>query len=75
MVNKANGYAVTSETYSFIIKGKGSRYLDVTSEIKWLCVDVDGCKIVNVYKPVPKRLRSLDLSMFPHPCLYAGDFN
>ena len=21
------------------------------------------------------RLRSLDLPMFPHPCLYAGDFN
>ena len=46
-----------------------------TSEIEWLCVDVDGYKIVNVYKPPPTRLRTLDLPMFPHPCLYAGDFN
>ena len=45
------------------------------SEIEWLCVDVDGYKIVNVYKPPPTRLRSLDLPVFPHPCLYAGDFN
>ena len=46
-----------------------------TSEIEWLCVDVDGYKIVNIYKPSPTRLRSLDLPVFPHPCLYAGDFN
>ena len=46
-----------------------------TSEIEWLCVDVDGYKIVNVYKPPPTRLRTLDLPLFPHPCLYAGDFN
>ena len=46
-----------------------------TSDIKCLCVDVDGCKIVNVYKPPPTRLRSLDLTMFSHPYLYAGDFN
>ena len=44
-----------------------------TSEIEWLCVD--GYKIVNVYKPPPMRLRTLDLLVFPHPCLYAGDFN
>ena len=41
----------------------------------WLCVDVDGYKIVNVYKPLPTRLRILDLPVYPHPCLYAGDFN
>ena len=46
-----------------------------TSEIEWLCVDVDVYKIVNVYKPPPTRLRSLDLPVFPHPCLYAGNFN
>ena len=46
-----------------------------TSEIEWLCVDVDGYKIVNVYEPPPTRLRTLDLPVFPHPCLYAGDFN
>ena len=46
-----------------------------TSEIQWLCVDFDGCKIVNVYKALPTRLRSLNLPVFPHPCLYTGDFN
>ena len=46
-----------------------------TSEIEWLCVDVDGYKIVNVYKTSPTRLRTLDLPVFPYPCLYAGDFN
>ena len=46
-----------------------------TSEIEWLCVDVDGYKIVNVYKPPPTRLQTLDLPVFPYPCLYAGDFN
>ena len=38
-----------------------------TSEIEWLCVNVDGYKIVNVYKPPPTRLRTLDLPVFPHP--------
>ena len=46
-----------------------------TSEIEWLFVDVDGYKIVNVYKPPLTRLRTLDLPVFPHPCLYAGDFS
>ena len=46
-----------------------------TSEIEWLCVDVDGYKIVNVYKLSPTQLQSLDLPVFSHPCLYAGDFN
>ena len=39
----------------------------LTSEIEWLCVDIDGYKIVNVYKPQPTRLRTLDLPVFPHP--------
>ena len=46
-----------------------------TSEIEWLCVEVDNYKIVNFYKPPPTQLRTLDLPVFPHPCLYAGDFN
>ena len=46
-----------------------------TSEIEWLCVGIDGYKIVNVNKPPSTRLQSLDLPVFPHPCLYAGDFN
>ena len=40
-----------------------------TAEIECLCVDVNGYKIVNVYKPPPTRLRSLDLPVFPHHCL------
>ena len=46
-----------------------------TSEIEWLCVDVDGYKIVNVYEPSPTRLRTLDFPVFPRRCLYAGNFN
>ena len=46
-----------------------------TLEIECLCVNVDGYKIVNVYKPPPTRLQSLDLLVFLHPCLYADDFN
>ena len=38
-------------------------------------MDVDGYKIVNVYKPLLTRLRTLDLPVFPHPCFYFGDFN
>ena len=33
----------------------------LTLEIEWLCVDVDGYKIVNFYKPPPTLLQSLDL--------------
>ena len=32
-----------------------------TSETEWLCVDVDGYRIVNVYKPPPTRLQASDL--------------
>ena len=46
-----------------------------TSETKCLCVDIDGYRIVNVYKPPPTRLQASDLPVFPHPVLYAGDFN
>ena len=45
------------------------------SEIEWLYVDVDGYKIVNIYKPPPTRLQASDLPVFQHLCLYAGDFN
>ena len=31
--------------------------------------------MVNIYKPLPIRLQVSDLPVFPHPCLYAGDFN
>ena len=38
-------------------------------------MDVDGYRIVNVYKPPPRRLQVSDLPVFPHPVLYVGDFN
>ena len=38
-------------------------------------MDVDDYRIVNVYKPPPARLQASDLSVFPLPVLYAGDFN
>ena len=40
-----------------------------------LCVDVDGYKIINAYKPPPIRLQVSDFPVFPHSCLYAGDFS
>ena len=40
-----------------------------------MCVDIDRYKIVNVYKLPRIRLQVSDLSVLPHPCLYAGDFN
>ena len=30
---------------------------------------------LSLYKPPPTRLRTLDLPVLSHPCLYAGDFN
>ena len=47
----------------------------MTSEIEWLCVDVDDYKNVNIYKPPPTRLQVSNFQVFFHPCLYAGDFN
>ena len=40
-----------------------------------MCVDVDGYRIFNVYKPPLTRLQASDLSVFPRPVLYTGDFN
>ena len=31
-----------------------------TSETEWLCVDVNGYRIVNVYKPPPTRMQALN---------------
>ena len=47
----------------------------LTLEIKWFCVDIDGYKTVNIYKPLPTQLQSLDLPVFPLPCLYTSNFN
>ena len=46
-----------------------------TSETEWLCIDIDGCKIVNVYKPPLIRFQVFNLPALPHPCLYADNFN
>ena len=45
------------------------------SDVEWLCVDIDGIKIINVYKPPTTRWLPSVIPMFSHPCLYAGDFN
>jgi len=45
------------------------------SETEWLCVDVTGYKIVNVYKLPRSRHTLTTIPMFPHPSLYVGDFN
>ena len=45
------------------------------SATEWLCVDVSGVNIVNVYKPPPVSLTPNAIPVFPNPCLYAGDFN
>ena len=46
-----------------------------TSESEWLCVDVDGCRMVNVCKPPPTRLQASDLPVFPYPVFHAGYVN
>ena len=46
-----------------------------TSNTEWLCVDVDGYRIINVHKPPPTRLQASDLLVFPHPVLYPDGFN
>ena len=45
------------------------------SETEWLCVDVAGCKIINVYKPPCSRFAPTAIPTFPHLALYVGDFN
>ena len=45
------------------------------SATEWLCVDVDGCKIVNIYKPPNLQLTSTAIPVFQDRCLYSGDFN
>ena len=46
-----------------------------TLETEWLCVDVDGYRIIIVNKPPPTRLQASDRRVFPHPVLYAGDID
>ena len=46
-----------------------------TSDTEWLCVDVDGYRTVNIYKPPSTRLQASDLPVFPRPVLCAGDLS
>ena len=63
---------------TFVHEGPGWTLADQSldgSVVEWLCVDVDGIKTVNFYKPPTSRMASSVIPVFPHPCLYAGDFN
>ena len=46
-----------------------------TLETEWLCIDIDVYKMINVYKPQLICLQVSNLPVFPHTCLYAGNFN
>ena len=45
------------------------------SETEWLCVDVTGYKIINVYKLPRSRFTPTAIPTFPHPSQYVGDFS
>ena len=45
------------------------------SETEWLCIDVAGYNIINVFKPPRSWLTPMAISTFPYPSLYVGDFN
>ena len=38
-----------------------------TSEIEWLCIDIEGYKIINVYKPPPSQMLPTAIPVFPPP--------
>ena len=44
-------------------------------KIEWLCVDIAGLKIIDIYKPPSSHLLIMSLPVFPSPCVHAGDFN
>ena len=44
------------------------------SETEWLCVDITGYTIVNVYKPPRSRFTPTAIPTFPHPALHVSDF-
>ena len=45
------------------------------SKTEWLCVNAAGYKNINVYKHPRPRFAPTAIPTFPHPSLYAGDFN
>jgi len=42
------------------------------SETEWLCVDVAGYTIINVYKPSRSQFTPTAIPTFPHPSMYVG---
>ena len=42
---------------------------------EWLCVNVDGCEFVSIYKPSNSELTPTAIPVFQDPSLYFGDFN
>ena len=63
--------AFAQKKLSWSLSGQSSN----NSDIEWLCVDIYGFKIINVYKPPPSQMTPTSIPMFSHPCLYDGDFN
>ena len=59
------------ESLSWTLAGRSPKYY----EIEWLCMDVAGLRIINIYKPPSLRLLTMSLPVFPSPCVYADDFN
>jgi len=45
------------------------------SETEWLCVDVAGYKIINVYKSLRSQFTPTAIPTFQDPSLYVGDLN
>jgi len=45
------------------------------SETEWLCIHVEGYKVINVYKHPRSRFTPTAIPTFPHPSLHVGDFN
>jgi len=45
------------------------------SETEWLCVDVAGYTIINIYNPPRSLFTPWAIPTLPHPRLYVGDFN
>jgi len=43
------------------------------SETEWLCVDVTGYKIIDVYKSPRSRFTPMAIPTFTHPSLHVGD--
>lgn len=50
-------------------------YCDDTNDIHVIAIDINGTTVLNVYKPPAISWPREPLPIFPHPCIYNGDFN